>query len=202
VRHLADNPVYPFLVTGSAVTPRRTVVELSRCNSCHQTLEFHGGNRRTPDYCVMCHNPAFVSDEPPSETGTLSLPSLNFKDLIHGLHSQGHYPDALERCSQCHVDGTAELPLSPELLPSLSLEVGCNEDPIADADDACAEANVVELGRTELPAAAAACLSCHESASAAAHAEVNTTAAGAEACATCHQNGRSEGLDVVHALAP
>jgi OmcA/MtrC family decaheme c-type cytochrome len=201
VRHIADNPTLPFLVTGSEVQARREVVEVARCNSCHQDLAFHGGNRRAVEYCVMCHNPSFVSGDLPLEGESESFPSLNFKDLIHQIHASGEYPDALDNCGQCHLDGSAGLPLASNALPSQSVVRTCVEDPGADADDACAELDVQTVV-SERPPIAAACLGCHQSESAAVHAEVNTSAAGGESCPTCHQDGRSEGLDRVHALEP
>jgi predicted CXXCH cytochrome family protein len=47
-----------------------------------------------------------------------------------------------------------------------------------------------------------ACLSCHDSEAAAAHAETNTTMSGAEACTVCHGEGSSKAVSAVHALDP
>jgi hypothetical protein len=43
----AQNPVVNFSLDGSAVVPRRTVVQLSNCNNCHVALSLHG-NLRNP----------------------------------------------------------------------------------------------------------------------------------------------------------
>jgi predicted CXXCH cytochrome family protein len=44
-----------------------------------------------------------------------------------------------------------------------------------------------------------ACTSCHDAADAAAHAETNTTASGAEACGVCHGEGAIAAVSEVHA---
>jgi cytochrome c556 len=50
----------------------------------------------------------------------------------------------------------------------------------------------------ELGPMAAACLSCHDSLGAAAHADANTGELG-ESCATCHGEGKSYAVTRVHA---
>ncbi len=84
----ALNPVTYVAVTDPTPTPRRTVVELDRCNSCHADLLAHGGTRRSPEYCVMCHNPNAVDDQdaPRFEVPSTLAPSVNFKVLVHKIH--------------------------------------------------------------------------------------------------------------------
>jgi OmcA/MtrC family decaheme c-type cytochrome len=199
VRHFAMNPTLPFQVGGGAATPRRQVVSLERCNTCHQELEFHGGNRRSPDYCVVCHTPSFTGGADPLEGQTVDTMALNFKDVIHSVHAEARYPDSLGNCAHCHEDGTAEVPLSTGLLPSLTETLTCTEAPELDADDECDPATVVASPLAALPKEAAACTSCHSAPSARVHAEVNTSATGAESCATCHGSGKDQAVDLVHA---
>ena len=54
------NPVAYFSVDGSPIKPRRKVVDIDTCNTCHDRLALHGGSRREVEYCVMCHNPQNV----------------------------------------------------------------------------------------------------------------------------------------------
>jgi OmcA/MtrC family decaheme c-type cytochrome len=50
--------VKDFLITGTSVVARRTVVDMAKCNKCHERLSLHGGARTDePQLCVMCHNP-------------------------------------------------------------------------------------------------------------------------------------------------
>lgn len=196
----AQNPTLAFAVTDSQAVPRREVVDLESCNSCHQELAFHGGNRRAPEYCVMCHSPSFQGDAEPAEGESVTSLSLNFKDLIHGLHAGAHFPDSLSNCGHCHVSSSFELPLDQQRLPSLTETVTCSEDPLDDGDTVCATTTVTEHERSP---ATAACVSCHDAPDTIVHAEVNTSpTSGAEACGTCHGPDKSVDVAVVHAATP
>lgn len=201
IRYPAMNPTLAFAVTDTAAVPRRQVVSLEKCNTCHQELAFHGGNRRAPEYCAMCHNPSFSESQPlEGEVATVEL-GLNFKDLIHGVHAEVHYPDSLANCGHCHVDGSYELPIVTGALPSLAVERTCTEALDDDLDTNC---NAIDTVTTHsLPPTAAACVSCHTSPDAAVHAEVNTSpTTGLEACGTCHGAGKSVDIEAAHAATP
>ena len=43
------------------------------CNRCHDPIAFHGGTRRTPQMCAMCHNNQI---KPDSETGESFSPEM------------------------------------------------------------------------------------------------------------------------------
>ncbi len=45
--------------TGATPVPRRTIVDIAKCDVCHSVLQLHGNNRNdNPQACVVCHNPA------------------------------------------------------------------------------------------------------------------------------------------------
>jgi OmcA/MtrC family decaheme c-type cytochrome len=86
--------VKDFIITGSSVVARRTVVDIAKCNQCHERLSLHGGARTDePQICVMCHNPnATDTARRPAGApdGTLDNKreeSIDFKRLIHGIHA-------------------------------------------------------------------------------------------------------------------
>src|ERR1019366_6242187 len=119
----ADNKVIYFSVDGSPVVPRRTVVDINKCNQCHVRLSLHGENRNQTQYCVFCHNPSNTS-------GTTGI---NFAVMVHSIHfgvnlaasgatykigtsdftgirypafSLTGQPHDTTNCQMCHVPGT------------------------------------------------------------------------------------------------
>jgi len=81
--------------TGAAPVPRRTVVDIAKCDVCHNALQLHGNNRNdNVQACVVCHNPASTDV---SERGGLKAPgvdglweqSINFRFMIHAIHDAG-----------------------------------------------------------------------------------------------------------------
>ncbi|MEE8583658.1 MAG: OmcA/MtrC family decaheme c-type cytochrome, partial [Acidobacteriota bacterium] len=180
-RETAENPVFYFGVTDAEPLARRVNVMDANCESCHKNLALHGSIRHNgTEYCQMCHQAA-ADDSPFRQEGTPR--TIDFKFLIHRLHTgheltrdytvigfmgsennynELHYPGDLRNCAKCHQNDSYEIP-SQGILPT----VDGNEffSPIAPN--------------------AAACLGCHDSAPAAAHAFLNI-APFAEACAACH----------------
>jgi OmcA/MtrC family decaheme c-type cytochrome len=88
---------------------RRAVVDSTKCLSCHEIIEAHGGNRvNNVQVCVTCHNPNLSSSGrvvdasltaqdqkdlleaagyDPNNSLTWPEATQNFKALIHGLHA-------------------------------------------------------------------------------------------------------------------
>jgi len=84
--------VKDFVITGT-LTPRREVVDIAKCNNCHEQLSLHGGNRNDePALCVICHNPnaTDIGRRPVLVTDTTDGKvegAIDFKTLIHGIHA-------------------------------------------------------------------------------------------------------------------
>jgi OmcA/MtrC family decaheme c-type cytochrome len=229
--YAALNPVVYVGVTDPVGVPRRTVVERAKCNACHVDMSAHGGTRKSPEYCVLCHTPGAVDEggvarfEVPK---TVAAP-LNFKVMVHKIHRG-------ERLTRGYVVGGAPLPTSdrPAGTPidfgrvaypgDLRACWACHAStsylpPLADGLSAtltsatfgCLDTPLVStqycatrtlLGTTSLGPLGAACTACHDETSTVAHAEVNTAPDGTESCATCHGRGAIEDTQVVHALPP
>jgi len=186
VRDAGVNKVFSFAVDGSKPEPRRTVVSLAKCNSCHYSLSFHGDNRNTIEACVVCHNPLKTG-------GTGGSLTVDFRTMIHRIHTGEEltipyvigthnfnkvlYPGDRRNCAACHVNGSEQLPLKGS-----------------------GRLGVVEPSAYVNPAGpiTAACTSCHTSQAAASHALANTTRLG-ESCDACHATGREFGVPKVHA---
>jgi len=45
-------------IGGATAVARRSVVDIEKCDDCHNELSLHGNNRTdNPEVCVTCHNP-------------------------------------------------------------------------------------------------------------------------------------------------
>lgn len=170
IRDLIPNQVVTVSSTGGTPEPRRTVVSSAKCNKCHYSLSFHGGNRNTAEMCTFCHNPNLTEGTP--------AVSWNYSNMIHRFHEaeETRYPGNLNNCSQCHEGSSHTLPMKAGLLP---------------VKNGLAPVNPV-------PVATNACTSCHTSEAAWSHAIGNTTQLG-ESCSVCHAEGKSAGVNKVHA---
>src|SRR6202142_1240491 len=92
VEYGTPNKVFYFSVDGSAVTPRRTVVETLNCNMCHVALAAHGQNRNQVELCVLCHNPSLTDASTRATSknpADLAQPpqAVNFNLMIHRIHT-------------------------------------------------------------------------------------------------------------------
>ena len=181
----------------STPTPRRQVVDINKCDSCHHRLAmtdtghagFHAAPAENPQLCVGCHGPGMG----------LSGQSTDFRVLIHGLHASGfrdtpyfgfdtsrvQYPGDLADCLSCHLSGTYTLPLP------------IDSQPLKDAGN-----------NQYTTSTAAACGACHDDSATASHmvnsggALINAPLSDAEntieTCESCHRTGASADVDVVH----
>lgn len=87
-----------FGITDTTPVARRTVVDIAKCDKCHDQVSLHGDSRTNePGLCVNCHNPNATDVTKRPKTGgipdaTLTLDSkkeeaIDFKRLIHGIHA-------------------------------------------------------------------------------------------------------------------
>jgi OmcA/MtrC family decaheme c-type cytochrome len=185
-RDTGVNQQWYFSVDSSKVEPRRTVVDMAKCNQCHKALAFHGEIRNTIAECVICHNPTMTAAGTPRR-------SIEMGVLIHKIHrgrnlERGYsigsnvyndvgFPGILSNCNTCHINNSQQLPLNKGQLPV--------ENPFELINPAGRET--------------AACISCHDSKSAAAHAALNTHPTLGESCATCHGANSEYSVNRVHA---
>ena len=217
--YAALNPVAYVAVTDPAPVSRRTVVTRANCNSCHYDLSAHGGTRKSPEYCVLCHTPNKVGDQdaPRFEVPATTVPSEHFKVMIHKIHrgselAQGYvvggYPGpTAANPAGVPVDfGKVLFPgdlracwachASTSYLPPLPAGVlpTVAEEVIACTDptlDASAYcATQAVVSQSLLQPLGAACTACHDTPADVAHAQANTAPDGAEACLVCHGAGQ------------
>jgi OmcA/MtrC family decaheme c-type cytochrome len=196
VRDAGKNVVTYFSLSGAAAVPRRQVVAVEKCNACHYSLNLHGSNRNDTQNCVICHNVTFTDTSRPPATGPGE--ALNFKEFIHRIH-QGpnntrdisiyngdgvatsfngvRYPKSTSDCGACHVNGSEMPPLAENLAPATDPRGYFNPS----------------------PPVTGACISCHATTPAAAHADLNTSPTYGESCSICHAQGAPVAVDKAHA---
>ena len=195
------------MVTASDPMPRRQVVDLANCNKCHDRLALHGGQRLNTEECVICHNPN-ASDVSRRPSDQLPVESIDFKRMIHRIHTgleltqdytiygfgtppsvnnfnEVRFPGDRRDCQKCHtVDangvGTEQVFETPPdgLLPTTAPRDWYQTTPMGHYTTAC--------------------LGCHDTKPAAAHA-FSMTAPFGEACATCHGPDADFSVDKMHA---
>lgn len=198
VTEAAFNPIHYAAITDAEAVPRRMVVELANCNTCHDRLALHGGQRLNTEECVICHNPN-ANDSARRQAEQGAPESIDFKRLIHRIHTgenltqdftvigfggsvnnfnELRFPGDRRDCATCHTGDSQQVSETPPrgLLPTETLRDWY----------------------TPQQHYAAACLGCHDNKPAAAHAFVMTAPFG-EACATCHGPDADFSVDKVHA---
>lgn len=193
-----------FTVDGSEASERRSVVATENCNVCHKDLRAHGESRTGVDLCVMCHH-VNATDAARRPTGAGDPETINFKVLIHKIHSgenleepytvygfgntphdfnEIRFPGQTRQCSICHVEGSVDLPLADETLPTVVRD------------------RTGDVVSSKLPTRAA-CTACHDGPLIDTHAmlmsDLNN---GVESCAVCHGPDEAFSANVYHTLKP
>ena len=196
VRDVGFNQVFYFAIGGGTATPRRKVVSQATCTGCHSQLLLHGGIRQNVEYCVVCHSPTVTDSGMRAAKDTPE--SINLKTMIHKIHTgsdlttdftvMGHgnsvnnyndvgYVGDRRNCEACHLPGTYDLPLPDGLISQVAPRDYLNP----------------------MPPVSGACLSCHTTKPAAAHAAVMTSPTLGESCDACHGPNADASVAKVHA---
>jgi OmcA/MtrC family decaheme c-type cytochrome len=215
VEYGAFNPVTYFSVDGSAVVDRRTIIQMSNCNTCHVALSEHGTLRSNVEYCVMCHNPS-NTDAVTRATAMVAADKaappqgINFNLLVHRIHdgvnvvADGGQPYIVVGFGGSHNDFSGVL--FPGLSPAgaatdLANCAFCHVNSSEQNDLALTGLNPVTDPQgliNPVQPISSACSGCHVDVPTASHFLANTTTLG-ESCNVCHGTGAAFSVDSVHA---
>ena len=118
-----DNPVFDFVPdggAGSGVT--KDILDTDKCNGCHYEFAFHGGPRKSMEYCVTCHNPGTVDQDSGENLdmaamlhsihmgndreGAVPYTIWGFSDFAHP-YAEVTYPQSKTYCETCHTASAA-----------------------------------------------------------------------------------------------
>jgi len=217
-----------FAITDAQPVPYRDVVAIERCDDCHKQLSLHGNGRTdNAELCATCHNPnatdiarRVAGSDCETVTGTLDDQTIDFKIMIHAIHagslagykvcgynntgydfSHVRYPGKLNNCEGCHEPGTYYPPDPAQAIATTF-----------DAAPASAPDRSTPAGDVAVTPGSAVCSTCHRTAVARTHMELNggsfeavknadsTVSGPVENCLTCHGEGRGADVKVVHGI--
>jgi OmcA/MtrC family decaheme c-type cytochrome len=109
---VADDTTADFLFGGATELVPREVVTSENCNQCHDTLQVHGGRRRSPTLCAMCHTAGAEDENVADAAGGTPGVSVDFRVMIHKLHNGGHLPSVLGVAT--NPDGSRNYDATPQ----------------------------------------------------------------------------------------
>jgi OmcA/MtrC family decaheme c-type cytochrome len=215
VEYGAFNPVSYFSVDGSPVETRRTIVQMTNCNTCHVALAEHGTLRSNVQYCVFCHNPS-NTDATARATATVAADKaappqgINFNLLVHRIHdgvnvtANGGQPYIVVGFGGSHNDfsgvlfpGLAPTGAATDLANCAFCHVNSSEQNDLSLTGLHAVTDPQGLINPVQPFSSA-CSGCHVDVPTASHFLANTTVLG-ESCNVCHGTGGAFTVDSVHA---
>ncbi len=220
-RIAVTNAVFYSPITDANAVPRRAVVDIQKCDDCHNQLSQHGNNRTDkPEVCVTCHNPNMTdvnqrAADPCLATLGADDTTIDMKHMIHAIHGSDHsnqpfevcgfrnsvhsfdfeYPGRLNNCEGCHLADTY-FPVDSAQVLGTTFDVN---DPTILTDDRVVSPNT------------SACSACHTDALEIEHMQQNggdfnaskaadgtMISSKIETCAICHGPGRIADVKVMH----
>jgi OmcA/MtrC family decaheme c-type cytochrome len=88
-------PRHDFLLGDATTLEPRELVTLANCNQCHTELRAHGENRNQIANCLLCHTSGAEDRNNPAVAGGTPGVAIDFKVMIHKIHSGKHLPSVL-----------------------------------------------------------------------------------------------------------
>ncbi len=213
----AKNLVAYFSVDGSAVAPRRKVVDIAKCNQCHTDLSLHGTNRNQIEQCVLCHNPG-ETDVARRPTATVAADkntpaqSVEFAFMIHRIHTGEQLKEMGQSSFTVVGFGGSHNDFSEVRYPAFAPNGAVGDRRNCDMCHVNGSEQNLPAGLlavkmpqgpvNALPSTAAACTGCHADLPSLAHTVANTVQLGGqtvESCNACHRATAEFNTTRVHA---
>jgi OmcA/MtrC family decaheme c-type cytochrome len=216
-------------ITDAAAVPRRSVVNIDKCDDCHFQLSLHGNNRTDkPEVCVTCHNPNMTDIARRAGGNCLANfgpddQTIDFKRMIHAIHGSGHDGGDYEGVPfQVCGFGSSAILFEVGYPGRLNNCEGCHlEDTYYPVDPASVLGTTMDAG-ADLASPTddvvtspntAVCSACHTSDLAAQHmiqnggdfgatkaADSTLISSGVETCQLCHGPGRLGDVKTMHGV--
>jgi hypothetical protein len=206
-RMMAPPATKAFLL-GSATTleVRDVIADEQSCNKCHGEIAAHGFGRRGLETCLLCHSSAGAEDAPLYSfngwyIGPTPRVTMDFRTMLHRIHMGKELTNGAAYVTNGIFLGTAYpvryddigFPTMPGGVTNCTTCHGANSTGWLEP----APRNHPSPAVAPTRAWQAACMSCHDSVAAEAHADA-MTGNGVESCAVCHRPGSELGADRVH----
>lgn len=150
-----SNATFNFVPAGGQVSTVRDIVRAETCNTCHDPLAIHGGSRRDPKLCILCHTTEIVdpaSGEIVEQLDPGTGNNIGFEIMIHKIHyaeelssvqagipyefeafmdrvvdfSNVVFPQDARNCTKCHTGGTQSDNFKTD--PSRAVCGSCHDD--------------------------------------------------------------------------
>jgi OmcA/MtrC family decaheme c-type cytochrome len=174
------NPYFDFTIDASgkavpatAANAVRKMVDIATCNTCHDKLALHGGNRVDTQYCVSCHNPGTTDPT----TGNV----LTLSTMVHSIHygkglaeagkpykigtasfAEVGFPQPVRNCAVCHSGSNPNTPQGDnwKSVPSKQACLSCHLTGAGTSFDTT-HVTTLKLGASAGAIADSACGTCH-----------------------------------------
>ncbi|MCE9594776.1 MAG: hypothetical protein K8S98_11345 [Planctomycetes bacterium] len=91
----SGDAVHDFVIGTAGSVDSREVVAQANCNRCHIDLQAHGGSRHSVGLCLLCHTAGAEDKNVVTAAGGTPGRSIDFKVMIHKIHSGEHLPSVL-----------------------------------------------------------------------------------------------------------
>jgi hypothetical protein len=170
--------------TASEIQPHGLISSQTNCNSCHNSVLFHGGGRRGADACLFCHGEAGAQMTSPG-------PTIDFRTMLHKIHQGKELANALTYFSGDFAE--VGFPTMPGGTKHCTSCHGSSNDAWKEPARRAHPSQTVPTRGWR-----AVCGSCHDSDSAGAHFNLMTDSYGTEACEACHGPGSEQSVELKH----